>query len=614
MGFIGSFFQILWRGLDGLRKFLHLLVLLVIFGFLVGVLRTSIPHLPSQAALVIRPQGELVEQLSGDPVDRALNEAQGDGRAQTLLRDVTDAIRAAKSDKRIKAIVLQLDEFTGGGQPELEELVRGLADFRQSGKKVIAFGTEFMQAPYYLAAAADEIYLDPMGFVLIDGYDRYRMFYKTALDKLGVEVDVFRVGSFKSAEEPYTRTEMSREDREESLAYLNVLWTSYQKAVGGARKLAPEAIASYVNASATNLVAAGGDAAQVALKAGLVTGLKNRLEVESRLMELVGEDEDNDTFNAVSLEDYVRVIRAGKHLRSDGTAKIGVIVASGEILDGDQPPGTIGGDSMAQLIREARLDDDVKAVVLRVDSPGGSVMASEEIYREVQALQEEGKPVVVSMGNVAASGGYYISASANEIWASPTTITGSIGIFAAIPNFARTLAKVGVTVDGVGTTSLAGALRVDRPLSPEVRTLIQSGVDHGYEEFLARVAAGREKTRDEVDTVAQGRVWAGVDAQRVGLVDHLGGFDDAVKSAARLAKLKTWDLDYIEPNLTWTQELAVRLGSRSARWLARAVRFGSFERVARIARTLDPLTQEIERWARLETPSHLYAYCFCTVD
>jgi len=616
MSFIGSFFQVLWRGLDGLRRFLHLVVLLVLFGFLVGVLRTSIPHLPAEAALVIRPQGELVEQLSGDPVDRALDEAQGQRHAETLLRDLVDAIRAAKTDKRIKAIVLELDEFSGGGQPELEEVVRALDEFRRSGKKVVAFGTQFLQAPYYLASAADEVYLDPLGFVLIDGYDRYRMFYKSALDKLGVQVDVFRVGNFKSAEEPFTRTEMSKDDREESLAYLGVLWSGYQKAVTTQRKLKPDAVAEYVATAAKTVPEAGGDAAAVALKAGLVTALKNRLEVEDRLIELVGEDDDNDTFNSVSLEDYVRVLHTSKRLHSDGTAKIGVIVASGEILDGEQPPGAVGGDSLSQLIRDARLDDDVKAVVLRVDSPGGSVTASEEIYQEIQALQEDGKPVVVSMGSVAASGGYYISAPADEIWASPTTITGSIGIFAALPNVSRTLGKIGVTVDGVSTTPLAGALRIDRPLSPEVRTLIQSGVDHGYEAFLARVAAGREKTRDEVDTIAQGRVWAGVDAQRIGLVDHLGGFEDAVKSAAKLAKLKNYELDYIEPNLSWAEQLALRVGSGGARLLARFERRqgGALARVAEVAKTLDPLAAEVERWSRLDSPSHLYAYCFCSIE
>jgi protease-4 len=617
MGFIRSFFQILWRGLDGLRKFLHLLVLLVIFGLLAGVLRTSIPHLPAEAALVIRPQGELVEQLSGDPVNRALDQAQGQGHAETLLRDVTEAIRAARTDKRIKAIVLELDQFAGGGQPELEEVVRALAEFRESGKKVVAYGIQFEQPAYYLASAADEIYLDPLGFVLIDGYDRYRMFYKTALDRLGVEVDVFRVGNFKSAEEPYTRTDMSKDDREESLAYLGVLWSGYQKAVTEQRRLAEGSVANYVATAPKKVPAAGGDAASVALEAGLVTALKNRLEVEDRLIELVGEDEDNDTFNAVSLEDYVRVLHAGKRLRADGTAKIGVIVASGEILDGEQPPGTIGGDSLSQLIREARLDDDVKAVVLRVDSPGGSVSASEEIYQEIRALQEDGKPVVVSMGDVAASGGYYIAAPADEIWASPTTITGSIGIFAALPNVSRTLGKLGVTVDGVSTTPLAGALSIDRPLGPEVRALIQSSVNHGYEAFLARVAAGRDKTRDEVDTVAQGRVWAGVDAERVGLVDHLGGFEDAVKSAAKLAKLTSYDLDYIEPNLSFAQQLAVRLGSRAAR-LARLASGGprtdALEHLARLANAVDPLAGEVARWARLDSPNHLYAYCFCTIQ
>jgi len=332
------------------------------------------------------------------------------------------------------------------------------------------------------------------------------------------------------------------------------------------------------------------------------------------MIELVGEDEDNDTYNAVSLEDYLRVIHTEKRLRTDGTPKIGVVVASGEILDGEQAPGTVGGESTARLIREARLDDDVKAVVLRVDSPGGSVLASEQIYRELQAVQDDGKPVVVSMGNVAASGGYYISVAADEVWASPSTITGSIGIFAIIPNVSRTLAKVGIAVDGVGTTPLSGSLRLDRPLTPEVRGLIQATVEHGYEEFLARVAAGREKTRDEVDAIAQGRVWAGVDAERIGLVDHLGGFEDAVKSAARLAKLKDYELDYIEPNLTWAQQLALQIETRAARVLGRDARLGSLERMARVASRLDPFAKEVERWSRLDTPSHLYAYCFCSFE
>jgi len=610
MSALRSILQGLWRGLDGLRRFLHLVFLLAIFGFVLGALRGTLPVIPEQAALVIAPEGEIVEQLSGDPIQRAIDQASGRGRTETLLWDLVDAIRGAAEDRRIKALVLDLQYFSGAGQPTLEELAAAIGEFRAAGKKVIAYGTDFLQDQYYIAAHADEIYLDPYGFVLIDGYERYRMFFKEALDKLGVEMNVFRVGEFKSAVEIYTRNDMSPEERQASLAYLNSLWSSYQNALAEARKLEPDAIASYVAALPQATAQARGDTARVALEAGLVTGIKSRIEVEQRLIELVGEDPKTGSYNAVRHADYVRVVRAERRLRRDGTPRIGVVVASGEILDGEQPPGTVGGDSLARLIRKARVDENVKAVVLRIDSPGGSVLASEQIYRELLALKQDGKPLIVSMGDVAASGGYYIAAPADEIWASPATITGSIGIFAVVPTVNRTLEKLGVNVDGVGTTPLSGQLRIDRPLGAEVRTLLQSTIERGYEEFLARVAQGRNKSRDQVDAIAQGRVWAGTEAQRIGLVDHLGTFDAAVKAAARRAELTDYEVEFIEPDLSWAQALALQVKVR----LVRALLAGD-ERsraLASMARTLDPLQREIERLRRFTTPNRLYAYCFCS--
>ncbi|MBV8308302.1 MAG: S49 family peptidase, partial [Gammaproteobacteria bacterium] len=375
---VRSFFSGLWRGLDGLRRALHLILLLLIFGVIVGVMRGSVPRIPTKAALLIVPQGTLVEQLSGDPVERALQETRGETHHETLLWDLTDSLRAAASDPRIPAIALDLDKFEGGTQPSLEELARALQEFRATGKKVVAYGGELDQEGYYLAAQADETYLDPLGFVLIDGYDRYRMYLKEALDKLGVDINVFRVGEFKSAVETYTRTNMSPEDREESRAYLGALWTSYQEAITRARKLAPDAVAKYVGSLAQTVPAAGGNAAHVALDAGLVSGIKTQLEVEKRLTALVGEDKSSGSFRAVSVADYLGYAQAQRRLHASGKPHVGVIVASGEILDGEQPPGTIGGDSTARLIRQARLDSDIRALVLRVDSPGGSVMASEE--------------------------------------------------------------------------------------------------------------------------------------------------------------------------------------------------------------------------------------------
>lgn len=584
----------------------------MLFGFVFGALRVSLPVVAAKSALLIAPEGELVEQLSGDPLQRALQEARGQGRPETLLWDLTDSIRAAAKDKRIPVLAIDLEHFDGAGQPTLEELARAIREFRAAGKKVIAFGTEFTQDRYYIAAQADEIYLDPLGFVLIDGYGRYRMFFKDALDKLGIDINVFRVGSFKSAVESYTRTDMSPADREESLAYLNALWSSYQAAMTRARKLPADAIATYVNTLSKTVPAAGGNAAQVALQAGLITGIKTHQEVERRLIGLVGEDDSNGSFQSVSGQDYVRIAHAQKKLHADGRKRVGVIVASGEILDGDQPPGTIGGDSTARLIRQARLDKNVQAVVLRVDSPGGSVLASEHIYHELQALRAAGKPLVVSMGDLAASGGYYISAPADEIWASPATLTGSIGIFAIIPTVDKTLGKVGVNVDGVGTTALSSQMRIDRPLGADARALLQAEIERGYEVFLERVATGRKKTRDQVDSIAQGRVWAGMDAKRLGLVDGLGSFDDATKAAARRAKLTDYAVEFMEPELTWAQELVLQMKTRAVRAVASAgTQSGT---LAQVATRLDPLRREVERLSRFSEPNRVYAYCFCGAE
>jgi len=609
---VRSFFSGLWRGLDGLRKGLHLILLLVIFGLLLAVLRGNVPRIPAKAALLVQPEGQLVEQLSGEPLDRAIQEARGEEHQETLLWDLTDSIRVAAADSRIQVLALDLEKFEGGTQPTLEELARALREFRAAGKKVIAYGVELTQERYYLAAQADEIYLDPMGFVLIDGYDRYRTYLKDALDKLGVEINVFRVGTYKSAVETYTRTNMSPEDREESRAYLGAMWGAYQDSVTRARKLPADALERYVDSLAKTVPAARGDAARVALEAGLVTAVKSRLEAEKRLIGIVGQDDSSGSFKSVAADDYVRYARAQKKLQADSKPRVGVIVAEGDILDGDQPPGNIGGDSTARLIRQARLDKDVKAVVLRVDSPGGSVLASEQIYRELNALRAAGKPLVVSMSGYAASGGYYISAPADEIWASPATITGSIGIFAIIPTVDKTLGKIGVSTDGVGTTPLSGQLRIDRPLGEDARALLQSQINRGYDEFLERVASGRRKTPAQVDAIAQGHVWAGTDAHRLGLVDQLGSFDDAVKAAARRAKLTDYAAEFLEPELTWAQALALQLRSRLARLLS--LQAGPQElALAQLAHRLDPVTREAQQLSRLSIPNRLYAHCFCEV-
>jgi protease IV len=604
----------IWRGLDGLRKVLHLILLIVIFGLIIWAVSSSAPRLPDRAALVVHPEGQLVEQLSGDPVQRAVQSAQGEQRPETLLWDLVDAVRAAATDNRIRVLVLDLDDMQGAGQPELEELASAIRKFRASGKPVIAFGTAYDQDQYYLAAQAQRIYLDPTGYVMIEGFSRYPLYFKGLLQKVGVDVNVFRVGTFKSAVEIFTRSDMSAADKQQSLAYLGVLWSTYQKAVTAARKLPADAIESYVDSLPKTVSAANGDAAKVALQAHLVTALANRLQVNRYLIGLVGEDESTGTFNGIAAEDYARIVHAQMNVdHGGGHARIGVIVASGDIDDGRQPPGTIGGDSLSELIRQARLDKSIKAVVLRVDSPGGSVAASEEIYQELEALRASGKPLVVSMGDLAASGGYYISAPANQIWASPATLTGSIGIFAIIPTIDQTLSKIGVSVDGVGTTPLAGALTIDRPLGPQISQLLQSQVDSGYQQFVDRVAAGRRETPQQIDAIGQGRVWAGADARKIGLVDHLGTLEDAVRAAAHLADVTHYQVQFIQPHLSWAEELIQQTQARAAATAvsllhADAQSFG----LAEVANRLNPMARELRQLARLSAPGHLYSYCFCT--
>jgi len=610
---IQSILRFLWHGLDGLRKVLHLVLLLLLFALVIAVTNPSLPSVPRKAALVIAPQGALVEELSGDPISRRLGRATGDFEAETLLRDQQEALERAKTDDRISTVVLDLTGLTGGGLAKLRELGASLDDFRKSGKRIVALGESYDQSQYYLAAHADDIYLDPMGFVLIDGFDRFRTYYRDVIDKLLIDVNVFKVGEYKSAPDEFVRSNMSDAEREESRAWIGRLWAQFQSDVDRRRKLEDGALTSYANEFAAALKAASGDTARVALDRGLVTALKTRPAVEKILDERVGLDDSTHSFNQVSVDDYLEATRAEHALRKHSRNKIAVVVASGEILDGYYPPGTIGGDSTTELLRQARFDDDVKAVVLRIDSPGGSVFASEEIYREVQALRAAGKPVVASMSSVAASGGYYIAAGADQIIADPGTITGSIGIFAIIPTFERTLNKIGVHVDGVGTTDLSGQFRLDRSLSPEARAVLQLVIERGYHDFLERVASGRKRTPAEIDAIARGRVWSGEDALKLGLVDRLGHFEDAVTAAARLAHVeKDHEESWLEQKTSWREALFSRAQAAVSDWIGARSADRSTLRLVR--QVTDPLQKEVARLARFSEPMRAYAYCPCTVD
>ncbi len=603
----------LWRAVDGARRFAVNLIFLLIVAVVLSALLARGPKVPKKTALVVAPSGTLVEQLSGDATERAMGELTGEPVRETLMRDLLAGIRAAKDDERVAVLLLDLDDLAGSGMSKLRDLKAALAEFRASGKKVIAEADLYSQSAYYLAAQADEIHLSPQGLVLVQGFGLFRPYYKAGLDKFEIEAHVFRVGEYKSAVEPYLRDDLSPETRESYLDVLGDLWGAWLEDVAAGRKTTPAALTALIDGIDERLRAAGGDAARALLEAGLVDRLSNRDEVRARLIELVGEDEERHDFHQISLADYLEAKDLAEPAKSRGDA-VGVVVARGTILDGDQPAGKIGGDTTSALVKKAREDESIKAIVLRVDSGGGSAFASEVIRRELALARQAGKPVVVSMGSVAASGGYWIATASDQIWADPTTITGSIGIFGVLPTFEKPLAKyLGVRVDGVGTTWLTGAYRPDRALDPRFGAVVQNLIDRGYEEFLERVGEARKMSRDEVDRIGRGRIWSGVDAHRLGLVDQLGGLEPAIAAAGELAKLgQEPKVRWVEKERTWRQKLVQQLleGAVAIAPPRASLPHSPLSASARLRATLE----ELEAMAELDDPQGLLAHCFCTVD
>ncbi len=604
-----------WYGVEGVRKLLHLGLLLVLLGiFLSAILQSSPPIMAQRSALEIRPLGYLVEQHEGDPFDRAKLELFGNPPPQTVVQDIVDALEYAKTDSRIEAVHLELSSLYGGGLSKLQRIADAVRDFRESGKPVIASGDFFSQGGYYLAAHADEVYMHPDGILLLQGYGSYRTYLKDAIDLLRIDWNVFRVGTHKSFVEPYTRMDMSDEAREAITHLTDQLWEMYRADVVNARGLEVGAIDVFTNDLIDHVNAAGGDIANAALNNGLVDDLWTRQQVRERLTELVGEDPRHEgEFSATEMGDYL-----AQHRMFNGTdvqaENVAVIVASGEITFGSPAPGMIGSDSTGGLLRRALNDDSVKAVVLRVDSPGGSSFASEIIADEVAALRDAGKPVVASMSSSAASGGYWISVGADRIFASPATITGSIGIFGMLPTYQRTFEAVGIGVDGVGSTIWAGEFRPDRKMSEHAKQLFQLIINDGYDDFISRVALHRGMDKDAVDEIAQGRVWTGVDALHNGLVDELGSLDDAISAAAELAGLAegAYGTKSIDIELSPTEQLIVDL-------LGTATRAGIDAGVfSRTPGTLEQLVSKFERvlapMLRFDDPKGVYAHCLCRFE
>jgi protease-4 len=609
-----AFLCTLGRGLNVVRLVIINLVFFTVLCVLLLLLTAGVAGsrmdrtLKNDSVLVLKPRGQLVEQYSIDPLQRALASMSGDDPKQVQVRDLIGAIDAAAKDKRITRILLLPGELQGGGFAALREVGMALDRFRAAGKPVIAWAANLDQGQYYLAAHADRLLVDPQGSVMITGLANYRLFYKDLLDKLGVDVHLFRVGQFKSAAEPYILDHASAESKQADGYWMGGLWDSYLDETARLRKIDPAALRADIDNLPQTIASTQGDLAQLALNEHLIDGVATPEDVIAMMRkEGVPAGKDDRGFRQVDLPRYVASLSGTGNLFAPGVT---IVVAEGEIAGGKASPGSIGGETTAALIRAAREDRKTKALVLRVNSPGGEVYAAEQIRREVELTRESGIPVVVSMGDVAASGGYWISMNANRIYAEPNTITGSIGIFGMYYTVPNTLAKLGVQSDGIGTGPMAGAFDITRPLDPKVGDVIQAIINKGYRDFVGNVAKARGKNFEAIDAIAQGRVWTGQQALERGLVDQLGGLGDAVADAASMAKLqKDYPIRYEEAPLGGFERFLVGLNQSASVRIMQSwgIRLPSW--VAQIPAMAPEL--QLLRNAKAGTPN-VYADCLCS--
>ncbi|KGJ96483.1 signal peptide peptidase SppA [Thalassotalea sp. ND16A] len=616
---IKKVFKKLWAIINTSRKiFLNLIFFIFVF-FLISALLDDSGEvkIPAKTALVLNFYGNIVEQKQFvDPADTIMKEAFGqeEENPEMLIADIKLVINAAKTDDRVQSLVIYPQNLRRAGLHHLQEIGAAIIDFKTSGKEVVAFGDYFSQDQYYLASLADKVWMNPEGGVVLEGYGRYKTYFKSALDKLNITQHVFKVGTYKSAVEPYIRDNMSDEAKEANKEWLGQLWTSYKTDIANNRNIDMASFDETAAGLLEKLQQADGSFGLYALQSGLVDELRTREQIRVDMIEKVGKARSGDSFSKIYYKDYLKANKSPFNTVNPMTDKVAIVVAKGTILNGQQKPGSIGGDSTAALLRKARLDDKVKAVVLRVDSPGGSAYASEIIRQEVELIKAAGKPVIASMANYAASGGYWISASANEIWASPNTITGSIGIFGMFMTFEKALDKVGVHTDGIGTTELAG-LSVTRALNEDVGHIIQASINRGYRSFLTLVSENRGMTVEEVDSIAQGRVWSGAKAQDLGLVDKLGNLDDAVAAAADRAGLKVYDTWLVEKELS-AKDLFLKNLFETAKVYLPAVETStaSFTNPSLKQQIVD-LVNEFEQVNQLNDPKGVYSFCLtCEVN
>jgi protease-4 len=601
----------LWSALDATRRtFFNLLFLLFLILLLWMVFGGGgVKPIADNTALVLELKGDLVEQYQANLRETVLDSVGGDSKRTVRLRDVLVVLDKAAKDPNISTVVLLLDEMEGGGLAMLREFGAAIDKVKAGGKKVVAWSGNYDQKRYLVASHADEVYVHPMGMVLIEGFGRHKNYYRDALDKLGVTVNLMKVGTYKSFAEPFIANGPSDAAREADAYLFNALWSGYTGEVEKNRRLDGGAVARFIDTLPQQMEAAGGNAAKVALANKLVDGLKTRDEMRAMLIKRGVYEESYKSFRQVGFYDYL-----SRHPQKPFGDAVGVIVAAGNITEGLGGPGVVGGLSTANLIRQAREDDEIKAVVLRVDSPGGSAYGSELIRRELELTRAAGKPVVVSMGSTAASGGYWIAMAADEIIADPYTVTGSIGVFAILPTADKVRDKLGIHTEGVTTTWLADAYNPLRPLDPRFGQLVQSSINHVYNEFTTKAAAARKTTPAKIDEVGQGRVWTGAQAKDRGLVDRLGGYRDALDSAARRARMDgDYRVAYIERPINRIERFLQLMGASAAQAVNIQVKLGLLEEalpagpVAQVAQDMAFLSELTEG----RKPFAAVTHCLC---
>ena len=607
MSKVGSFLDA--SGVFIKRTAIFVVLLFISLSIIGGLFPSDDDPIEEGAILNLNIKGALVEELSQSDFERAFSQFSGESQTETLITDVIHVIRHAKDNEDISTLLISTDDFSGGSNTKLELIAKEITEFKTSGKKVIAYSTQgYGTAQYYLAAFADEVHLHDYTTVFIDGYRRVRTYYKSFFDKFLIDANVFKVGEYKAFVEPYFRDDMSDEAKGNVIEWITVLWDGYLDQVSEARGISNESLKYFIDNPGLAAKQSAGDFAKAAIEYGIIDQLSNRREFRDYLYSIApGEEEDE--INIVGMNAYMNSVEM-EPIFEESESNVGVIIAKGSIVDGSAGPGSIAGDDFVKIIRKAYNDESVKALVLRVDSGGGSAYASEVIADELEKFKNSGRPIIASMGGVAASGGYYISTPADKILAERHTITGSIGVGGFLPTFERALEYIGINEDGVSTVDITTS--VAESLTEKDKALLQMGTDLVYDKFIAKVADNRGVTKEEIDQIARGKVWIGSKALEIGLVDEIAGIDRAIELAAELAEI---DEELIGvKHINRDSDLDSFFAGMMTKITSSIIKITGLDFLYKKNELLDGIEESLHELSMMNDPNGIYMKCFCELD